>query len=46
MSANASTHDESIDEQFVSDLRKLINDYLQRTTRPFPLKYFVDLTEH
>jgi len=43
--ANAPIQDLSADEQFIVDLRKIINDYLQRTTRPFPLKYFIDLTD-
>ena len=35
----------SLDDQFVQELRKLINNYMQHTTRPFPLKYFLNLTE-
>ena len=38
--------DTSVDDQFITQLRQLLNDYMQRTTRPFPLKYFLDFTEH
>ncbi|CAF3104657.1 unnamed protein product [Rotaria sp. Silwood2] len=37
--------DMSLDDQFIAQLRKLIKDYIQHTTRPLPLKYFLDLTE-
>lgn len=36
--------DKSVDEEFIAELRKLINKYIQRTTRPFPLRYFIDLS--
>ncbi|CAF2819287.1 unnamed protein product [Rotaria sp. Silwood2] len=39
------TYDTSLDEQFVCKLRQLIHEYMQHTTRPLPLKYFLDLTE-
>ncbi|CAF5034958.1 unnamed protein product, partial [Rotaria sp. Silwood1] len=35
----------SLDDIFVTELKKLITDYIQRTTRPLPLKYFLDFTE-
>ncbi|CAF3394721.1 unnamed protein product [Rotaria socialis] len=44
VSVKAPVQDISIDDQFIIDLRKLMNDYVQRTTRPFPMKYFIDLT--
>ncbi|CAF1345326.1 unnamed protein product [Rotaria sp. Silwood1] len=34
----------SLDDIFVTELKKLITDYIQRTTRPLPLKYFLDFT--
>ncbi|CAF4318325.1 unnamed protein product [Rotaria sp. Silwood2] len=39
------TFDSTLDEQFVAKLRQLIDEYMKHTTRPFPLKYFLDLTE-
>ncbi|CAF5003267.1 unnamed protein product [Rotaria sp. Silwood1] len=39
------TFDSSLDEQFVAKLRQLIDEYMKHTTRPFPLKYFLDLTD-
>ena len=38
--------DESLDDWFVMELKKLIHVYMQHTTRPFPMKYFLDLTDH
>ncbi|CAF1295556.1 unnamed protein product [Rotaria sp. Silwood1] len=38
-------HDTALDEQFIAKLRQLIYEYMQHTTRPLPLKYFLDLTE-
>ncbi len=38
--------DASVDDLFIAQLRQLLKDYMQRTTRPFPLKYFLDFTEH
>ncbi|CAF2793123.1 unnamed protein product [Rotaria sp. Silwood2] len=39
------TFDLTLDEQFVAKLRQLIDEYMKHTTRPLPLKYFLDLTE-
>lgn len=35
----------SEDEEFVAQLRTLVYDYMRRTTRPFPLRYFIELLE-
>ncbi|CAF1398158.1 unnamed protein product [Rotaria sordida] len=37
--------DRSLDDQFIAQLQQLIKEYMQHTTRPLPLKYFLDLTE-
>ncbi|CAF3704635.1 unnamed protein product [Rotaria sp. Silwood1] len=37
--------DTSLDDQFIIQLKQLIQGYMQHTTRPLPLKYFLDLTE-
>ncbi|CAF3430225.1 unnamed protein product [Rotaria sp. Silwood2] len=37
--------DTSLDDQFIAQLRQLIHGYMQYTTRPLPLKYFLDLTD-
>ncbi|CAF1366095.1 unnamed protein product [Rotaria sordida] len=37
--------DRSLDDQFIAQLRQLIKEYIKHTTRPLPLKYFLDLTE-
>ncbi|CAF4491386.1 unnamed protein product [Rotaria sp. Silwood2] len=37
--------DTSLDDQFIAQLRQLIHEYMQHTTRPLPLKYFLDLTD-
>lgn len=34
----------SLDEVFIEQLRKLVNDYMEHTTLPFPYRYFIDLT--
>lgn len=35
-----------LDSQFNQDLRRLVDGYMCQTQRPFPLKYFIDFTEH
>ena len=35
----------SLDDRFSLELQKLVTQYIQHTTRPFPLKFFVDLTD-
>ncbi|CAF1203620.1 unnamed protein product [Adineta steineri] len=35
----------SLDDHFINQLRQLLKDYMQHTKRPFPLKYFIDLTD-
>ena len=35
----------SLDDHFSLELQKLVTQYIQHTTRPFPLKFFVDLTD-
>ncbi|CAF2899009.1 unnamed protein product [Rotaria sp. Silwood2] len=44
-SVKTENNDTSLDDVFVKELKKLITDYIQRTTRPLPLKYFLDFTE-
>ncbi|CAF1520586.1 unnamed protein product [Adineta ricciae] len=34
----------SVDEQFTLQLRQLFDDYMQRTRRRFPIRYFIDFT--
>jgi len=34
----------SLDDLFIAQQRQLIDDYMQRTQRPFPIKYFLDFT--
>ncbi|CAF2806183.1 unnamed protein product [Rotaria sp. Silwood2] len=38
-------YDSKLDEQFVAKLRQLIDEYMKHTSRPFPLKYFLHLTD-
>jgi hypothetical protein len=38
--------DLSMDDLFIAQLRQLIDDYMQHTKRPFPVKYFIDLTNN
>ena len=37
--------DRALDDQFIAHLRRLINDYMKHTKRPFPIKYFLDFTD-
>ena len=34
-----------LDDHFSLELQKLVTQYIQHITRPFPLKVFVDLTD-
>lgn len=38
-------HQSMLESQFNQNLRHLVNSYMYRTQRPFPLKYFIDLTD-
>ncbi|CAF1246181.1 unnamed protein product [Rotaria sp. Silwood1] len=35
----------SLDDQFIVQLRQLIYEYVEHTTRPMPVKYFIDLSD-
>lgn len=35
----------SVEKQFMQELQTLVDRYIRETTQPFPLKWFIDLTE-
>lgn len=35
-----------LERQFDFDLRRLVDDFIQQTKRPFPFKCFIDLTNY
>ena len=37
--------DQSVDDLFIAQLRQLINEYMQRTKRPSPTRYFIDFSK-
>ena len=39
-------HQSLLDDQFNYDLHRLVDGYMRETQRTFPLKYFIDFTDH